>query len=110
MAEPTHPAINFDPIFQKSEVTIVPPEHPDDRAARLAISRRSKSIDDCKGIALFVVVLIGVFSVGAICMYLIVFDGSASDETRRWAQTMLAAILTGSVSYLLGRASPRSGE
>ncbi len=85
------------------ELTIKSEEHPDERAARLRSIRRSELIEDCKGVAIFIVLIAGVSAVGAIAAYEGIFDPSAQPDTRRWSQTVLSSLIAAAVSFVIGR-------
>lgn len=102
---------NFDlnSLLKKGTVEIGrPDESAEELAARLRIEGRKAAIEDFKGAALFVTLLVGIVAVALLCVYLIVFDQTASAESKRWAQTVLTGIVTGAVSFLVGRALPKS--
>ena len=48
------------------QVSVKPEEHPDERSARLRTEARQALIEDCKGVAVFVVLLLAVIAAGAI--------------------------------------------
>src|SRR3954464_13719640 len=86
------------------ELKFSPEEHPEERTSRLKCEARSKLLEDVKGMIIFFVLLTGLVAISALCVYLIAYDVSASPETKRWSQTVLAGLVSGSVSYLVGRA------
>jgi len=94
--------------------SLEPEEHPDNRAARItleseeqAAKRRLESraalIEDYKGVAVFVVILVSVVALGILCAYEGIFDPNASTDTKRWAQTVLSAVVSGGLSFVVGR-------
>lgn len=87
----------------KGQVSVIPEEHPEDRSARLRSEHRAALIEDCKGIAVFLVMLAGLAAVGVLSAYEGFFDTAASAETRRWSQTVLSSLVTGAVSFVVGR-------
>jgi hypothetical protein len=40
---------------------------------------------------------------GCVTAYEGLFETSASTDTRRWAQTILSSIVTGAISFVIGR-------
>jgi predicted permease len=46
---------------------------------------------------LFLVGMVGV------CVYFILFASTVPPETQRWSQSLLAAIMSGTVSFMVGR-------
>jgi hypothetical protein len=72
-------------------------------AARLGSEQRSALIEDYKGIAVFIVLLVGIVAIAALSAYEGFFDASASVDTKRWSQTILSALMTGGVSFVAGR-------
>ena len=87
----------------RGQVSVKPEEHPDERAARLRAEQRGALIEDCKGVAVFVVLLVGIVAIGVLSAYEGLFDASASTDTRRWSQTILSALMAGGISFVVGR-------
>jgi hypothetical protein len=87
----------------QGQVSVKPEEHPEDRTARIRAEQRSALIEDCKGVAVFVVLLVGIVAIAILSAYEGFFDATASPDTRRWSQTILAALMTGAVSFVVGR-------
>ena len=85
------------------QVSIIPEEHPEQRAARLKAEARQSLIEDCKGVAVFVVLLLTVIAVGSIAAYEGFLDTNASPDTKRWGQTILSALMSGGISFVIGR-------
>ncbi len=84
-------------------MSVTPEEDPTDKAARIKREERSALIEDCKGIAVFVVLLIGISGLGVISAYEGLFDPAASADTKRWSQTILSSLVAASISFLIGR-------
>lgn len=55
---------------------------------------------------LFVVAVGGIVALGAVCGRM-ALDAQADAETRKWAQTLLTAVVSGGLAFLFGRALPR---
>jgi len=87
----------------QGQVSVKPEEHPDERTARLRAEQRGALIEDCKGVAVFVVLLAGIVAIGVLSGYEAFFDAAASPDTQRWSQTILAAVVTGAISFVVGR-------
>jgi hypothetical protein len=87
----------------RGEVSLKPEEHADDRAARIRNEARAALIEDCKGIVVFAATLLGLSGVASVACYKGLFDPTATPETQRWAQAALTAVVSGSISFLLGR-------
>jgi hypothetical protein len=87
----------------RGQISVTPDEHPDDRAARLRAEQRAALIENGKGVAVFAVLLLALVGLGLLAVYEGVFDATASAETRHWAQTILAALVTGAISFVVGR-------
>jgi replication initiation and membrane attachment protein DnaB len=60
-------------------------------------------IKDCQDIAVFTALYLFLIGMVAICVYFILFAAAVSPETQRWSQSLLAAILSGTVSFIVGR-------
>lgn len=85
------------------QVTVTPEEHPDDRALRLENERRTAQIQAWQGVAVFATLLLLLIAITVISAYKGLFDAGASAETQRWAQTILSAVVAGTVSFFVGR-------
>ena len=97
------PRLDIGDILPASDVTIEPSERDDERAARLVNEKRAKLFEDCKSMILFVVVLIALVAIGVLCAHMIFFDKSATPETQKWAETALTALVSGGLSFLVGK-------
>ena len=98
------PADQFDLNGQlRGHVTVTPEEHSDDRKLRLKNEERSAWIEDCKGVAVFATLLILLVGIVGLSSYEGFFDAAASPDTRRWAQTVLSSVVTGAISFVVGR-------
>ncbi len=95
--------LDVDSIFARSAVTVEPPEHDDERAARLIKEKREARLEDIRSMTLFFVVLIALLALGVLCGNLVFFDKTASLETQKWAQTALTALVSGGAAFLFGR-------
>jgi heme A synthase len=86
------------------QLSIVPREDPSEREARLEIetanAAHKRRIDFALHIAALVVVCVAL----CLCVWAIVRE-SSTVEDKRWATTMLTAIVTGFVGYVTGRST-----
>jgi heme A synthase len=86
------------------QLSIVPREDPSERDARLEIetanAAHKRQIDFALHIAAFVVVSVTL----CLCVWAIVREGSTAED-KRWATTLLTAIVTGFVGYVTGRST-----
>jgi hypothetical protein len=99
--------LDLNQLVKKGTVELGPEEHPEDRASRLRREERRDKAEHFKSLTLFALAVVGIVAVGALCGN-VAFDGRSDPETRKWAQTMLTALLSGVISFLFGRALPRS--
>jgi hypothetical protein len=97
--------INVNATVLNGEISVKPEEHPADRALRLKTEHRQTVISDFQNVAIFVTLLLGIILVGGLAGYEGVVDPAASSDTKRWGQTVLSAILTGGISFVVGRMS-----
>ena len=106
--------INLDGVVPRGELALAREEHPDERAARLKKEAnettarlkqegRAALIKDCQDVASFTVLYLFLIGMVVICVYLILFSATVPPETQRWSQSLLAAILSGTVSFIVGR-------
>src|SRR4051812_43083620 len=86
------------------QLSIVPREEPEERSARIEIetadAAHKRWIDFALHIAAFVVVGVALI----LCVWAIVRE-SSTVEDKRWATTLLTAIVTGFVGYVTGRSA-----
>jgi hypothetical protein len=95
--------LNIHAEVPRGQVTLIPDEHSDDRAARLRTEARRDLIRDCTDLIVFIVLMVAIVTVGVIGAYEGFWDTSASPETKRWSQTVLSAVMTGGISFVAGR-------
>ena len=93
----------------KGQVTVTPEEHPDERAARLRILERQTRIADNKGIVVFGVLLAAIVAIGILAAYEGFFAGAPA-EMQKWGQTVLTVLLSGGISFVVGRKVGSSSE
>ncbi len=86
-------------------VTIVPEEHADDRSERHKAQRRQALLTDIKDFITFCVILIALIAIGGFSAYKGVLSPDSDPATQRWCQSVLTVIVTGGVSFVLGRNS-----
>jgi len=89
----------------RGDLTITPEEHEDDRAKRLKREDRAALIDDIQRVAVFLVILVALITIGVVAGYEGVISPNASPETQRWCQSVLSAVITGGISFVLGKNS-----
>jgi hypothetical protein len=86
------------------QLSIVPREEPAEREARLVIEKANaahkRRIDFALHVAAFVVVGVAL----SLCIWAIV-RASSTIEDKKWATTLLTAIVTGFVGYVTGRST-----
>lgn len=99
--------LDLNQLVKKGTVELGSEEHPEERAARLRREERRDKADHFKGLALFALAVLGILVVGGLCGKA-AFDSQSDAETRKWAQTMLTALVSGVISFLFGRALPRA--
>ena len=97
------PKVDLGTILAASYVTIEPSERDDERAARIAAEKRVKLFADIRGMVLFFVVLVALIALAVLCGHLIFFDQTATQETQKWAETALTALVSGGAAFLFGR-------
>jgi hypothetical protein len=95
--------LDVNTMLTRASIVIDPEETKEERDARLKQERREHTIEMVKGGVLFVVILLALIAIGVLCAYEGAFDGTASADTKRWAQTTLSALFAGSVSFVLGQ-------
>jgi hypothetical protein len=91
-------------LVDRTTITIEAQETAEERQARLMREGRQHMFEMVRSYVILVVILI----LGAASLFEAVFDATASPETKRWAQTALTALFSGSVSFVLGQISARA--
>lgn len=91
-------------LQNRATIAIDPLEGDDERAERLRKERWEHTADVIKGYVVFFVIIGALVAVGSVCCREAVFDKDASPETKKWAQTALTALFSGSISFALGNA------
>ncbi len=87
----------------RGQVSVTPEEHPDELALRIATAHRQSVIEDWKGIIVFAVLLLSILLIGFLAAYVGVFEQNVQPDTRKWAQTVLTIVVSGGVSFVVGR-------
>lgn len=101
--------IDIAAIFgRRASIAIDPEETAEEHTARIRRDDRETTFELVKGYVLFFVIVIAIILIGVLCAYEAVFDGSATTETKRVAWTILSALFTGSVSFVLGQKSAKA--
>jgi hypothetical protein len=95
--------LNLEGVVPRADVTLTREEHPEEMAARLRQEERAAKIANGKDIAIFVALYLFLIAMVAICIYFILFAKAVPPDTQRWSQTILAGILSGTVSFFVGR-------
>jgi hypothetical protein len=95
--------INLDGVVPRGELTLARDEHPDERAARLKQEDRAAIKKLCEDVAIFAALYLFLVGMVGVCVYFILFASAVPPETQRWSQSLLAAIMSGTVSFMVGR-------
>lgn len=95
--------VNIADLIGRGELAIKQPEHQDERRARLIEENRKNLLDICKEIVIFAIFTVVVLVTGSLCIYKIFFDTLATEEVRRWSQTLLTSLIAGAASFVAGR-------
>jgi uncharacterized membrane protein YgcG len=94
-------------MLGRASISIDPEESPEEHTARIAKEQREATFEIVKGYVLFFVIVIAIILIGALCAYEAAFDSTATVDTKRVAWTILSALFTGSVSFVLGQRSAK---
>ena len=98
--------LDLNQLLKKGTVELGPTETDDERSARLRREERRDKVDHFKSVTLFIVAIGGIVALGTVCGW-VALDAQADAETRKWAQTLLTAIVSGGLAFLFGRALPK---
>ncbi len=77
-------------------------EDPAVRDSRLRREEGDAFIERIKDLVRFVVVILFILALAGFCIYMLV-DAGFSEDDKKWAQTILSAILAGFLGYVFGR-------
>jgi hypothetical protein len=86
---------------------VEPEETTEERNARLAQEKADATLVRVKAYVVFFLIVSALVGLGAVCIYVGIFDPTASADTKRWAQTLLSALFAGSISFVLGQATAK---
>lgn len=95
--------LNLDGVVARGDVTLGREELPEERAVRLKHENRAANIKHCEDVAIFVALYLFLILMVLVCLYFLLFSKAATPETQRWSESLLAAILSGTVSFMVGR-------
>ena len=91
-------------LVRRGELAIgLDEEDPDSKASRLRIEGRAAVIDHCKDVAIFVALYLFLIMMVLVSLYYLIIAQSVPQENQRFYQAILTAVLSGSVSFLVGR-------
>ena len=77
-------------------------EDPVTRDARLRREAQDAALDRLKQLILFIVTLVSLGGVVGFCIYILATPGFSLDD-KKWAQSVVSALIAGGVGYLFGR-------
>jgi hypothetical protein len=86
------------------QLSIVPREEPAEREARLEIEKADAAHKRRIDLALHIAAFVAVGVALCLCVWAIVRENSTAED-KRWATTLLTAIVTGFVGYVTGRST-----
>jgi hypothetical protein len=86
------------------QLTLVPREDPDERASRLEIAQADAAHRRRLEYMLYVAALVLVCAAFGLCLWIVIKKDSTAEDRNR-SMTLLAAIVTGFVGYVTGRAT-----
>jgi hypothetical protein len=93
--------INLDGVVPRGELTLGREEYREEMAARLTEENRAAII--VQDVAVFAALYLFLIGLVIICVYFNLIASGVPPETLRWSQSLLAAVLSGTVSFLVGR-------
>ncbi len=99
--------LRIDDALDRASITIGSPETPEERQHRLDRDREKQRYELFKSYVVFIGLFSTLTAVAAVCLYAAVFDQAASPDTKRWAQTVLSAILAGAISFVVGQSTAK---
>jgi len=97
--------IDINAAILQNEVSILPPEHPLNRASRIKREDRASWLDDIQRMTIFSVLLTCMVILGGVTCYEGIINNNIAPDTKHLCQTILSAIVSGGISYVFGRNS-----
>ena len=94
-------------LVRKGTVELAAEEHANERASRLRREERRERVELWKGTVLFLVTLAGVVTVGAVAGHAAFLATGMDEPTRQRAHTLLVAVISGGIAFLVGRGLPK---
>lgn len=89
----------------RGDITVTPEVHPDDRAQKLRIESRQALFEDIQRMVVFVVILVALIIIGAVAGYIGIVSSKAPSDAQQWCRNVLSAVVTGGISFVLGKNS-----
>jgi hypothetical protein len=96
--------VNVNNLITRGTVELRGEETPAELSARL----RREDRRDQREHVMFYVALVGVVLLAGFCAWSVFFADGSDPEQRRWAQTALTILVSGSIGFLTGRRLPAS--
>ncbi len=95
--------LDLQQLLGRATIRIDPEESAEAHTARIAKEQSEAMFELVKSYVLFFVIVGAISVIGTLCLYEAIYDTTATIETKRVAWTMLSALFTGSVSFVLGQ-------
>jgi hypothetical protein len=94
-------------LLGRATISIGPEESAEAHKARIAKEQSEATFEMVKNYVLFFIIIGAIIVIGTLRIYEAIYDSTATIETKRVAWTMLSALFTGSVSFVLGQKTAR---
>jgi len=96
--------VDIGELAKNADYVLKSQEHPDDRSARLVMEARRRMLDDWKDFTIFLCVVFFFVAVTGLSLWLLIVQRSTlSPETQKWAETIIFSMVSGSITYFLGK-------
>jgi hypothetical protein len=103
--------LDLQQLLGRATIRIDPEESAEAHTARIAKEQSEATFEMVKNYVLFFIIIGAIIVIGTLCLYEAIYDSydsTATIETKRVAWTMLSALFTGSVSFVLGQKTART--
>jgi len=100
--------LDLQQLLGRATIRIDPEESAEAHTARIAKEQSEATFEMVKNYVLFFIIIGAIIVIGTLCVYEAIYDSTATIETKRVAWTMLSALFTGSVSFVLGQKTART--
>lgn len=97
--------VDLHDLLHKGSIAVTPHEHDDERAARILRDNRDHMSGLTRSWLIFLIVAIFILTVAYFSLDTLLFAQNPKPHAVEWAKTALTSLLTGFLSFWLGRST-----